>query len=119
MRKLISLAKGMSWQNWIFNILFISFFLILGQCTVHKALNEIKKDQQTKAYNQDRALREKLSKMREEAEYNLTMEERQLNEELSKLPDEIPSARRLARACRELRNDGYAELPPICGHSEN
>ena len=119
MRQIIRLVQGFTWKGWLLNIVIIVAVLAIGQCTVHKALNEIKKDQQTKAYNEDRALREKLSQMRAEAEYNLTNEERQLNEELSKLPDEVPSARRLARACRELRNDGYVELPAICGPTED
>lgn len=114
MRNVVNFVQNLTWKGWILVIPLIVVLVLLGQCSVNKALNSFGERKQIEQNNEDRDLREKLAVKRQESETQISTEEKLLNAELAKLPDEMPSDRRIARACHELRNDKHIELPAVC-----
>lgn len=114
----INFVKNLTPKGWLVVVLLAVAVLALGTCAVQKVTDHFDRNNAVKVNNEDRELREDLSVKRQETEQAITSNERVLNEALNKLPDDVPSARRIARACHELRNDGHVVLPAECGPPE-
>jgi len=116
---ILNYVKKLSWQNWLMIAALLVVLTLVGTCTTNKVIDWFGDNKQVQENNKDRELRENLSVNRLETETKISNEERQLNAELAKIPDGVPSARRLARACNELRDRGYVPLPTECRPEEN
>lgn len=119
MRQTLNLIQNLTWKGWLVVIPLIVILVVLAQCSVNKALNGFGERKQIEQNNEDRNLREKLAEKRQASETKISTEEKLLNAELAKLPDNIPSDRRIARACFELRNYEHVQLPPECRSGED
>lgn len=115
----VNFMKGLGWKDWIMVVALGLILVLITTCTVDNITDHIGQNRQVEANNEDREIREDLSVKRQETEAQITESERKLNEELAKLPDAVPSPRRLARACGELRDRGYQPLPASCGSGTN
>lgn len=113
------IIRTLPWQSWLWVLAIGVVATILITSGVNKVIDHFNDNRQVQENNKDRELREELSVKRSESETKINNEERELNAELAKLPDAMPSDRRLARACRELRNDGHVELPVACRSASN
>jgi hypothetical protein len=114
-----NLARNLRPRGWLVVALLAMVLLFLGTCTVQKITSHFERNDAVKSENADRGLREALSNDRQQTELAIIQKESELNEALDNLPDDTPSSRRLARACLELRNDGYVELPAACRPETN
>ena len=100
--------------HWAVVILLFVVLLLIGTCTERAIRGAFDRNNAVKVNNKDRVIREDLSVDRQKSETALVANEAKLNETLAEIPTSVPSPRRLARACHELRSDGYVELPPAC-----
>lgn len=116
----MSFVKNLTWKGWLAVGAVAIILALLTTLAVNKVIDRWGDNKQITENNEDRALREDLSVKRTETNAQIITEERKLNEILDKLPDAVPSDRRLARACNELRSDSrHVVLPAACGPREN
>jgi demethoxyubiquinone hydroxylase (CLK1/Coq7/Cat5 family) len=117
---ILNFVKNLTWKGWLAVAAVAVITAILSTMAVNKVIDHFSDNKQVQVNNEDRELREELSVKREDTNTKINTEERQTNEVLAKLPDEKPSARRLARACDELRrNGGHEPLPVACRSATN
>lgn len=112
-------ARKMTPTHWAIAALLALVVILMGTCAVNNVSNYFERNDAVKANNADRVLREDLSVKRQDKELEIVAARKELDATLEKLPDAVPSDRRLARACHELRHDGYSVLPPECGPYTN
>ncbi len=117
---ILSFIKSLTWKGWLAVAAITMIGAILTTMAVNKVMDNWGDNKQIQENNEDRALREDLAIKREDTNTKINDEVRKTNEVLDKLPDAVPSDRRLARACRELRaNGGHEPLPAACGPATN
>jgi len=111
----LDFARKMTRTQWLIAALLALVVIVLSTCAVQKVQGHFDRNNAVTVNNRDRDLREDLSVKRQDKELEIVAARKELDDTLEKLPDAVPSNRRLARACLELRNDGYVALPPECG----
>lgn len=116
---ILSFARNLTWKGWFTVAVVAGVLALLTTLAVNKVIDNLGDNAQVRSNNEDRELRDDLSKKRTKTETKINTDERLLNEELAKIPDAVPSDRRLLRACRELQNDGHVVLPASCGPYTN
>lgn len=106
-------------SGWLVILALVVTMASISYCTTKTIRNHLDKREAVKSGNADRELREGIAAHRQANESSIVATEKELNNELATLPDSLPSQRRLARACLELRNDGHLTLPAECGPQAN
>ncbi len=115
----LNFIKNLTWKGWLAVAAILCILVLMGTCAVNKVVDQFGDNRQVTENNKDRDLREDLSVKRQDNVTTVINAERKLNETLDQIPDGVPSARRLARACHELRSDGYEPLPVACRPEAN
>jgi len=109
------IARALTPLGWLSVALCVVIVVLMSTCVTMKIRHDADARKAVIEANEDRDVRETLSDKRTKDAVSLNEQKKALDDALDAIPDSTPSARRIARACVELRSRKHEPLPAECG----